>query len=29
LPEAAPAVLNGTPLLSGLLPGSGRREFTA
>jgi hypothetical protein len=29
LPEAAPAVLNGTPLLSGLLSGSGRREFAA
>jgi hypothetical protein len=29
LPEAAPAVLNGTPLLSGPLSGSGRREFAA
>ena len=29
LPEAAPAVLNGTPLLSGALSGSGRREFAA
>jgi hypothetical protein len=29
LPEAAPAVLNGTPLLPGLLSGSGRREFAA
>jgi hypothetical protein len=29
LPEAAPAVLNGTPLLSGLLSGSGRRELAA
>ncbi|GGC66628.1 hypothetical protein GCM10011504_50770 [Siccirubricoccus deserti] len=29
LPEAAPAVLNGTSLLSGLLSGSGRREFAA
>ena len=28
LPEAAPAVLNGTPLLTGALFGSGRREFT-
>lgn len=27
LPEAAPAVLNGTPLLSGTLSGAGRREF--
>lgn len=27
LPEAAPAVLNGTPLLTGALFGSGRREF--
>ncbi|HEV7265305.1 MAG TPA: hypothetical protein VGN83_10340 [Falsiroseomonas sp.] len=29
LPEAATAVLNGTPLLSGPLSGSGRREFAA
>lgn len=29
LPEAAPAVLNGTPLLTGALFGSGRREFAA
>ena len=29
LPEAAPAVLNGTPLLTGVLFGSGRREFAA
>jgi len=29
LPEAAPPVLNGTPLLSGLVFGSGRREFAA
>jgi hypothetical protein len=29
LPETAPAVLNGTPLLSGALSGSGRREFAA
>jgi hypothetical protein len=29
LPEAAPALLNGTPLLSGPLFGSGRREFAA
>jgi hypothetical protein len=29
LPEATPAVLNGTPLLSGPLSGSGRREFAA
>jgi hypothetical protein len=29
LPEAAPAVLNGTPLLSGPLSGSGRRELAA
>jgi hypothetical protein len=29
LPEAAPAVLNGTPLLSGALSGSGRRDFAA
>ncbi len=29
LPEAASAVLNGTPLLSGTLSGSGRREFAA
>ena len=29
LPEAAPAVLNGTPLLTGALLGSGRREFAA
>lgn len=27
LPEAAPAVLNGTPLLTGALFGSGQREF--
>lgn len=29
LPEAAPAVFNGTPLLTGALFGSGRREFAA
>jgi len=29
LPEAAPAVLNGTALLTGALFGSGRREFAA
>jgi len=29
LPEAAPAVLNGTPLLTGALFGSGRRQFAA
>ena len=29
LPEAAPAALNGTPLLTGALFGSGRREFAA
>ncbi len=29
LPEAAPPVLNGTPLLSGPVFGSGRREFAA
>ena len=29
LPEAAPAVLNGTPLLTGALFGSGRRDFAA
>ncbi len=29
LPEAAPPVLNGTPLLTGALFGSGRREFAA
>jgi hypothetical protein len=29
LPEAAPALLNGTRLLSGILSGSGRREFAA
>ena len=29
LPEAAPAVLNGTPLLTGALFGSGGREFAA
>jgi hypothetical protein len=29
LPEAAPAVLNGTPLLTGAQFGSGRREFAA
>jgi hypothetical protein len=29
LPEAAPAVLNGTPLLTGALFGSGRREIAA
>jgi hypothetical protein len=29
LPEAAPAVLNGTPLLTGALFGSGLREFAA
>ena len=29
LPEAAPAVLNGTPLLTWALFGSGRREFAA
>jgi hypothetical protein len=29
LPDATPAVLNGTPLLSGPLSGSGRREFAA
>ena len=29
LPEAAPAVLNGTPLLTGALLGSGRRELAA
>jgi hypothetical protein len=29
LPEAAPAVLNGTPLLTGALFGSGRRELAA
>jgi hypothetical protein len=29
LPEAAPAVLNGTPLLTGALFGSGRRVFAA
>ena len=28
-PEAAPAVLNGTPLLTGALSGSGRQEFAA
>ncbi|MGK7865559.1 hypothetical protein [Falsiroseomonas sp. E2-1-a4] len=28
-PEAAPAVLNGTPLLTGAQFGSGRREFAA
>ena len=27
LPEAGPAVLNGVPLLTGALFGSGRREF--
>lgn len=29
LPETAPAVLNGTPLLTGALFGAGRREFAA
>jgi hypothetical protein len=29
LPEGAPAVLNGTPLLTGALSGSGRREFAS
>jgi hypothetical protein len=29
MPEAAPAVLNGKPLLTGVLLGSGRREFAA
>jgi hypothetical protein len=29
LPEAAPAVLNGTPLLTGAQFGSGQREFAA
>lgn len=29
LPEAAPASLNGTPLLTGSLFGSGRQEFAA